>query len=74
MSVPLNKQDYKRFIELAEAIMQHGEGEISIYTGDSGYVSLEMKTHSLPKVTLHQIFGVEKQAEEMSEEQGQAQV
>jgi hypothetical protein len=60
MSVPLNKQDYERFLKLAEAIMQHGQGEISIYTGASGYVSLEIKTANLPLPISNEIFGVSK--------------
>ena len=58
MSVPLNQQDYERFKKLAEAIMQHGQGAISIYTGDKGYVSIEMKTNDLSLDTLNEIFGI----------------
>jgi hypothetical protein len=48
MSVPLNQWDYERFKKLADAVMQSGEGEISIYTSHNRqpkgcYVSIEMR-------------------------------
>jgi hypothetical protein len=61
MSVPLNQNDYERFQALAESIMKNGEGEISIYTshehrGGKCYVSIEMKSNSLPAEDLERIF------------------
>ena len=61
MSVPLNQQDYDRFVKLAAAIMECGEGEISIYTShdqkDKGcYASIEMRASSLPAAKLEEIF------------------
>jgi hypothetical protein len=64
MSVPLNKQDYERFLKLAEAIMNYGIGEISIYTSNEEkpkgcYVHIEIGTSTLPADILEQIFNCE---------------
>jgi hypothetical protein len=61
MSVPLNQQDYERFKKLADAVMQSGEGEISIYTSHNRqpkgcYVSIEMRCNSLASEKLEEIF------------------
>lgn len=61
MSVPLNQQDYERFKKLAEAIMDAGTGEISIYTshdhrGKGCYASIEMKTTTLDPRKLEEIL------------------
>jgi len=77
MSVPLNKQDYERFVKLADAIMKHGEGELSIYVGTdrkaSNYVHIELKTNNLSTGVLNEIFGVNKEAQPPVSESDQAQ-
>ena len=62
MSVPLNQNDYERFLKLAAAIMEAGQGEISIYTGHEHrnggvYASIEMKTSHLSARKMEEIFG-----------------
>jgi hypothetical protein len=61
MSVPLNQQDYERFKKLAEAIIESGEGEISIYIGHEKqpkgcYASIEMRCSSVAAAKLEEIF------------------
>jgi len=61
MSVPLNQQDYERFVKLAAAIMEAGKGEISIYTGHDHknggcYASIEMRSSSVSAEKMEEIF------------------
>ena len=62
MSVPLNQNDYERFVKLAAAIMAAGDGKISIYTGSDTkdgtcYANIEMSTSKLDPKALEEIFG-----------------
>jgi hypothetical protein len=56
MSVPINEHDYDRFLKLAN-LLSKTEGEISIYIGDNGYVSLELKTKSADVNAVREIIG-----------------
>jgi hypothetical protein len=63
MSVPINQQDYERFLKLAAAIKEVGIGEISIYTGHQRdrngggcYAHIELSTSALPAGKLEEIF------------------
>ena len=58
MSVPINKQDFKRFIKLADLFMRFKKGEMSIYTSDKGYASIEIRG-TLPAKDIMDIFNEE---------------